>query len=349
MPTAEILFKNGNLWCPENSTAGATALAVGQKRIMAIGQDTELVDLTGDQTRVVDLGGRLLTPGLWDSHIHLYHWSRARKHLQLENCSGKEEVLERLRAAPGNLEWVVGWHLNCSRWKEPELPTRYDLDSVCSDRPVLLWLSDLHSAVVNTSALELAGLTAHNPMIAGGVVEVDVHGKPTGILRELAANLVREQLPEPSWPLLKSLLKEGLLELSRFGITSLNDQRIKDLDDGAIVFRALRDLESAGELNVRVNCNVAAHHLDQAAALGLSTGFGTDFLRVGHLKVFSDGTLGSKTARMLQPLVGEEQTGLYLTPPQEMEEVIRRAAEMGFAVSVHSIGDESVRVCLNIF
>ena len=121
------------------------------------------------------------------------------------------------------------------------------------------------------------------------------------------------------------------------------------MDDGSIVFRALRDMECDRDLNVRVCCNVAAHSIEPAASLGLSTGFGTDFLRIGHLKVFSDGTLGSRTARMLQPMVGEEQCGLYLTPPEEMEEVFRRAAELGFSISVHSIGDESNRVCLNIF
>jgi predicted amidohydrolase YtcJ len=316
---------------------------------VAVGQDSELTALTGAHTRVVDLQGRLVTPGLWDSHIHLYHWCRARKHLKLGDCADKEEVLERVRAVPASQEWVVGWHLNCTRWEKAELPTRYDLDSVCSDRPVILWLSDLHSAVANTYALELAGLTAPNSMITGGVVEVDVHGKPTGILRELAANCVRDHMPEPSWSQLRGLLKEGVSELNRFGVTSISDQRIKDLDDGSIVFRALRNLECDGKLSVRVCCNVAAHHLERAGSLGMSTGFGTDFLRIGHLKVFSDGTLGSKTARMLQPLIGEEQCGLYLTPPEEMEDVFRRASELGYSISVHSIGDESCRVCLDIF
>ena len=109
------------------------------------------------------------------------------------------------------------------------------------------------------------------------------------------------------------------------------------------MFRALRDLETEQALSLRVCCNVAAHHLEQAAVLGLSTGVGSERLRLGHVKVFSDGTLGSRTARMLEPMVGEEQCGLYLTPPEEMGEVFRRAAELDFAVSVHSIGDDFQR------
>ena len=349
MPTAELILKNGRLWCPENTASGETALAVSGGRIAAVGSDVELAALERPGTRVLDLEGRLLTPGLWDAHIHLYHWSRARKHLQLDGCQSREDVLERVRRVSSGQEWVVGWQLNCTRWEKPVLPTRHELDEAAPDRPVLLWLSDLHSAVVNTRALEIAGLTAPNPMIAGGVVEVDVSGRPTGILRELAANLVREHIPEPTWAELKSLIKEGIAQLNAWGITSVSDQRIKDLDDGSLVFRALRDLETEQALSLRVCCNVAAHHLEQAAVLGLSTGVGSERLRLGHVKVFSDGTLGSKTARMLEPMVGEEQCGLYLTPPEEMGEVFRRAAELDFAVSVHSIGDESTRTILNLF
>ncbi|MCA9775772.1 MAG: amidohydrolase [Candidatus Eremiobacteraeota bacterium] len=344
-----LIFKNGRLWCPEKSALDHTALAVSGGRISAVGSDTELSALEGPGVRVIDLQGRLLTPGLWDAHIHLYHWSRARKHLQLDGCRSREEVLDRVGRVPSGQEWVIGWQLNCTRWEKPVLPTRHELDEVAPDRPVLLWMSDIHSAVVNTRALEIAGLTAHNPMVAGGVVEVDVSGRPTGILRELAANLVRDHIPEPSWSELRALIKEGVNELNRWGVTSVSDQRIKDLDDGSLVFRALRDLEAHNQLTLRVSCNVAAHNLEQAAALGLSTGVGSDRLRIGHLKVFSDGTLGSKTARMLQPMVGEEQCGLYLTPPEEMEEVFRRAVDLDFAVSVHSIGDESTRTVLDLF
>lgn len=342
----ELLLCNGRFW---GMPPSCRALALREGKIYALGTEAELEALVGPSTERLDLEDNLVTPGLWDAHLHLSHWSRSRSHLHLSDCGSAEEVLEKVGETSPQEEWIVGWHLNMSHWREPKLPTRSQLDEVSADRPLILWLSDLHSALVNTRALQRAGLMVGNPAVKGGVVELDNKGRPTGLLREMAANSVRDLIPEPSQAQLKQILQEGIHTLHQWGITGVCDQRIKDLDDGAGVFRALRDLELEACLDLRVSCNVAAHHLEQAASLGLSTGFGTDRLKLGHLKIFSDGTLGSKTARMLKPLKGEEQRGIYLTPPEEMAETLQRAAGTGFSVSVHSIGDESNRVCLDLF
>ena len=342
---AERLLCNGRFW---GKPSTCRALAVREGKIFALGSESELEALVGPTTERIDLADNLVTAGLWDAHIHLSHWSRSRSHLQLSDCRSAEEVLEKVRQATSPEEWIVGWHLNTRSWNEPALPTREQVDEVSGERPVILWLSDLHSALVNTQALQRADLMVARS-VKSGVVEVDAQGRPSGLLREMAANLVRDLIPEPNQEQLKEILKEGVRQLHQWGITAVCDQRIKDFNDGAGVFRALRELEGEGCLGLRVSCNVAAHHLDQATSLGLSTGFGTERLRLGHVKIFSDGTLGSKTARMLQPLKGEEQRGIYLTPPEEMAETIRRAAETGFSLSVHSIGDESNRVCLDLF
>ena len=342
----DLLLCNGRFWgMPEV----CRALAVREGKILALGPEAELETLVGPSTERLDLAENLVTPGLWDAHLHLSQWSRSLSHLHLSDCSHGEDVLKKVQDTPFLEEWIVGWHLKLGHGSESKLPSRSQLDEVSGDRPVILWLSDLHSALVNTRALQEAGLMVSHPAVKGGVVELDSQGRPTGLLREMATNLVRDLIPEPNQAQLKEILKEGIGKLHQWGITAVCDQRIKDLDDGAGVFRALRDLELEDRLDLRVTCNVAAHHLDQAASLGLSTGFGTERLRLGHLKIFSDGTLGSKTARMLQPLRGEEQRGVYLTPPEEMAELFQRAVDTGFSLSVHSIGDESNRVCLDLF
>lgn len=311
-----------------------------------------LTHTPGPRSAVIDLGGRLVTPGLWDSHIHLFHWCQMRHQLQLSGCTSREELLATVAAA-GGTGWLIGQGWNSGGWSDPVPPTRQHLDEVTGDRPTLLWCSDLHSTLANTAALAAAGLLEGERQVEGGVIERDAKGSPTGWLRELAANIARDATPAPDDDQMAALLEDAAAELHRLGITGICDQRIKDQQDGPHLFSLLRRLEVQGRWKMRTNLNVAAHHLAQARDLGLTTGFGSDRLRLGHLKVFADGTLGSLTARMLEPFqsgaTGEDGRGLYLTPPQEMRETFRQAARAGFSLSVHAIGDEANRVCLDLF
>lgn len=303
--------------------------------------------------RTLDLQGAWLTPGLWDSHIHLFHWAQMRHQLALSGCSDREQLLGAVAGAAGGPGWLLGQGWNNAGWSDPRPPSRWELDAVTGERPTLLWCSDLHSALANSAALAAAGLLDGWREVEGGVIERDDAGEPTGWLREMAANLARDAMPAPDDELLTIQLLEAQHELHRFGITGLCDQRIKDQNDGPLLFRLLRALEARGLWRLRTNLNLAAHHLAQARLLGLSTGFGSDWLRLGHLKLFADGTLGSLTARMLEPFLGggpgADGRGIYLTSPAEMEQTFVEAARAGFSVSVHAIGDEAVRLCLDLF
>jgi predicted amidohydrolase YtcJ len=329
-------------------------IALVGSRIAEVAPAGSLAHTSGPRTRVLDLGGCLVTPGLWDSHIHLYHWSQMRHQLQLAGSTGsREQLLAAVSAAPDHGDWLVGHGWNPGDWPEAKPPTRQELDQVTGDRPTLLWCSDLHSALANTAALAASGLLEGAIEVPGGLIERDAEGSPTGWLRELAANIARDAMPVPDDARMAELLLQAQAELHRLGITGICDQRIKNQDDGPRLFRLLRGLESQGRWQLRTNLNVAAHHLAHARELGLSTGFGSDRLRLGHLKVFADGTLGSLTARMLEPFQagasGQDGRGLYLTPPEEMRETFRQGAEAGFSISVHAIGDEANRVCLDLF
>lgn len=349
MTAADILLANAR-----TLDGDRVDLALSGCRIAEIAPPGRLSLGRGSHTKVVELDGSLLTPGLWDCHIHLYHWCQTRHQLQLAaHTSSREELLAAVAAAPDNGGWLIGQGWNSGDWGEAYPPTRQELDQVTGSRPTLLWCSDLHSALANTAALAASDLLHGFREVEGGLIERDADGTPTGWLRELAANIARDAMPIPDQARMTELLLQAQTELHRLGITGICDQRIKNQDDGPRLFRLLRDLEEQGRWRLRTNLNVAAHHLPLARELGLATGFGSDWLRLGHLKVFADGTLGSLTARMLEPFQvrgsGKDGRGLYLTPPEEMRETFRQAAQAGFSISVHAIGDEANRVCLDLF
>ena len=348
MPHADLILLDGVVL-----EGHRVDLAVVGSTIAEIAPAGKLKHRRHFKTRVHRLEGRLLTPGLWDTHIHLYHWSQARKQLNLSSCSSREELFATLAEAEPGTGWLLGHGWTTSSWPDATPPTRQELDRLTGDRPTLLWCSDLHSAIGNSAAMSLAGLLEEGLEIEGGVIERGPDGTPTGWVKELAANAIRQAVPEPSRRELAELLLEGAQELHSYGITGVCDQRIKDQDDGRLMLSTIQELEAEGAWKLRTSVNVAAHHLDSLLALGLCTGFGNERVRLGHLKLFADGTLGSRTARMLQPFrsggCGPDGHGLYLTSPKEMRETFRRAASAGWSLSVHAIGDEANRICLDLF
>ncbi|MFO7632387.1 MAG: amidohydrolase, partial [Caldilinea sp.] len=234
-------------------------------------------------------------------------------------------------------------------------PTAAEIDAATGpDCPAIFHRSDMHSAVVNSAALHMAGITAQTPNPPGGVIDRDASGQPTGFLRELAIDLVSQHVPPPSTAEHDAALLEGIAALHRLGITAVHAQRVKDGDDGPREWESLLRLRETRQLRLRVACNVAAHELPHLAGLGLRTGFGDDYLRLGHVKVFTDGSLGSRTAWLLAPFVKlspeeADNTGVSVTPPEQMAAEFRRAVELGFPISVHAIGDRANRVVLDIF
>jgi hypothetical protein len=174
------------------------------------------------------------------------------------------------------------------------------------------------------------------------------------LLLELAINLVADQMPDPDPELVAEALENGMAELHRLGVTAVHDQRMKGQGDGPLALAAYQRLNRQGRLALRLTCNIAAHDLEHVEALGLSSGLGDDYLRLGHIKLFTDGSMGSKTAWMLEayeagPEGDAHNTGVNVTPPAQMADEIRRAAEAGFPASVHAIGDRANRVVLDIF
>jgi len=354
----DLIFFNGRIYTENPAQPWAQAIAVRKHRIMAVGADAEVLALADGATERVDLAGKLVLPGLCDAHIHFSIWALGLQEVRLAGTRTRAAMMDAIRAAAAEAApgaWIVGQGWNESWWGETDFPTAAEIDAVTgSDKPAIFYRSDMHSAVVNSAALRIAGITAATANPPGGVIDRDAAGNPTGYLRELATDLVARHIPTPAPAQLDEALRLGQAELHRLGVTAIHAQRVKDGDDGPREWSSLLRLREQGELKLRVACNVAAHELPHLAGLGLRSGFGDAYLRIGHVKVFTDGSLGSRTAWLLAPFEklapGEADSyGVNVTPPEQMAAEFRRAVELGFPISVHAIGDRANRVCLDIF
>ena len=348
----DLLLYNGKLHTQDSRFPEASAIALRENRILAVGADQAIRGLAAPDTEQIDLQGRLVLPGLTDAHFHYYDWALGLKRLALADADSLPDLREHLAQRAGETppgEWISGQGWNESRWPEGRMPTRTDLDAVTEEHPVILWRNDMHLAVANTLALQQAGISAETRDPAQGVISRDDSGEPNGILKELAINLVRNVIPPPSEAEAMAALQDGFPLLHRLGLTGVHDFRIMGGADGPPAFRAYQALAAGGKLNLRMWMQVPGELLDEAIALGLRTGMGDDVLRVGQIKIFSDGGQGARTAWMVAPYEDTGDCGMPLTPMDEIAKAIRKADAAGLAVAVHAIGDRANRELIGVF
>jgi len=348
----ELILHNGVFHTQDPAHPGARGVAVTQGRFAAVGDSEEVLAMAGPETRCIDLEGQRVLPGLIDAHCHLRSWALSRRRLSLVEAESLEDLRRCVAARasetpPG--EWIVGQGWNETRWPSPEKPTRGDLDAAAPEHPVFIWRSDFHLAVASTKALEAAGIDAETPDPLQGRIDRDASGVPTGVLRELAANCVRDVVPAPSEEETVDALREGFGGLHQLGLTGVHDHRSMGGNDGQPAFRAYERLRDGGELDVRVWMGINGRRLDEAIGLGLQSGFGDRYLRVGHVKLFADGSLGARTAWMLEPYEDAADAGMPITPMEEIAEAVRKADEAGLAVAVHAIGSRTNRELITVF
>ena len=307
--------------------------------------------LAGTGTEKIDLDGRLVVPGFIDTHIHFYEWALNRQGVRLDDLTCLEDLLERVRQAavdrpPG--QWIMGQGWNETDWREPRMPTREALDRAAPNHPVLLWRCDLHLAAANSAALKLAGIDAGTPDPPEGRIERDAAGEPTGILRELAINLMRQAVAPPNADQVMQAFKEATGALHRRGVTGIHDVRLMADKDGASALQTFQELDQDGRLALRSWVTLPGDRLDEIIGLGLRTGFGSDRLRVGHVKFFSDGGMGARTAWMIDPYL-DAACGMPLMEMDILANDIRRADDAGLSVMVHAVGDRANRELITIF
>jgi predicted amidohydrolase YtcJ len=339
----DLLVHDAKIWTGGRVLPGADALAVSMGRVLATGPARELESLATPVTRRIDARGATVTPGLTDAHIHLLAWARSAGDLWLGDAGSPEQVARLLSAhvasRPG-LATVVGRGWDAASW--PAAPHRRVLDAVCSDRPVLLHSHDFHSLWVNGVALERAGITRDSADPSGGRIERDAAGEPTGVLREHAVRACAA-LETSTDAADAAGLRDATARLLAMGVTGIHDF------EGPVAHRLLRELTLGAGPRVRVLMHLAHADLDAALSLGLGSGTGDDWFRIGAVKLFADGALGSQTAALLEPYAGTDNVGMPLIPAGELRALVARACAGGLALAVHAIGDRAVSTTLDAF
>ena len=328
-----MILENGVIRTMDPSLPTARALAIAGDRV-AGGVGVHEWALATPET--VNLGGRCVLPAFTDSHVHFPTWSLAQRQVKLDGCASLEEALARVAAAevaPGR--WLRGYGWRDGDWSPRTAPTKEALDEVTGETPALLISKDYHSVWLNSAALAAAGGDLD---VDGGVVERDERGEPTGVLREESAWRFRDRYVVTTQDEWVEATREGVRLANSRGVGAVHD---KDGWLGAPgIFQRLRD---EGNLSLRVWGSIPHESVGHVHDLALRSGFGDEYLRIGYLKCFMDGTLGSQTARLT------DGSGVEITSGAELEEIVRRGAEAGWPVAVHAIGDQANRDALDAF
>ncbi|RPI28735.1 MAG: amidohydrolase [Chloroflexota bacterium] len=339
-----IILYNAKIITQNPVKPHVSALAIDRDRIIALGNDHEiLAEFDKGGVEKYNLDGRVVIPGLVDAHIHLQHYALGLKKVECET-STRQECLNRvaLRAQetpPG--EWVLGHGWNQNDWPEG-FGTASDLDAIAPDHPVYLTAKSLHAAWANTAALRQAGINAQTSDPPGGKLGRDSEGNLDGILFETAMDLVSRAVPVPSLEQVTRALNDVQPVFWQMGLTGAHDF------DQRQCFAALQTLQQRGELKLRIVKSIPLDDLPHAVEVGLRSGFGDDFLRIGSIKVFADGALGPRTAAMFQPYETEpENRGMLMMDSEQLFEHGCLAVANGLGMAVHAIGDLANHEVLN--
>jgi predicted amidohydrolase YtcJ len=352
--SADLVLTGASIWTVDDKRPEAEAVAVWQDRIVAVGSDQEIERLVGPKTRVVALAGKRVLPGVFDCHVHLLAGGLQRRQVDLKDANDEAEFGRRLKEFDRKLpqgRWMLGGTWDHDRTFAGKLPTAEMLDRYVPDRPCFLSRYDGHMALVNTRAMELAGITHDTADPAGGAIHRDpTSRKPTGILRDTAMRLVDELVPDTT----DEEMAEGVasaLELARkLGVTSIDDMAGESAPVRRRLLRLYQQLARSRQLTSRIHLRWPLERWPDLAELGIEEGFGNDLLSIGGLKGFVDGSLGSSTAKMWQPYLNEPaSTGIFVTPPRRLGELMEHADAAGLAVAVHAIGDQANSALLDVF
>lgn len=351
---AELIVHNGKVWTGDTKRPEARAVAVWRGRILKVGTDAEVKALAGPGTKLIDLKGGRLVPGFYDSHVHFLSGGESLSRVDLKDAKDEAEFGKRLaefdRKTPRG-RWIVGGLWDHDRTFKGELPTAAIVDKYVKDRPVFIRRYDGHMGLANSAALKLAGVTAETKDPPGGVVYRLADGKtPSGILKDNAMALVDRLIPEPGEEEILEAVLAAQKAAAEAGVTSVQDLDGSAPETRRKLFRTYQRLAREGKLTCRVDLRWPIALYKELANTGAQVDFGNDFVRIGGVKGFMDGSLGSSTAKMFAPYGGEpKNTGVYVTEPGTMRSYVRSADAAGLSVCVHAIGDRANAALLDTF
>ncbi len=354
-PAADLIINNAKVWTVEKDHPTAQAVAVLGDRIVAVGSNADVEVLRGPETKVIDAGGKLLLPGFNDAHVHFVEGGRDLDEVQLNDATSVEEFVRRVEEQAKKTpkgEWIEGGGWDETKWTPAQLPTKELIDPFTPDKPVFLDRYDGHMALANSVALRMAGVSAQTPDPPGGVIVRDAQGNPTGALKDAAKDFVLKVIPPLSRDQRLRAIRRGLEYAASLGVTSFQNMNDGGTDSFADI-EAYAELLQRGELTARVYVAPAISDWQDQAKVGVRHAFGSSFLRIGALKGFADGSLGSRTAYFFDPYSDDPKNfgllGRQMQPLSQMQDWMMGADAAGLQICIHAIGDRAISIVLDLY
>jgi predicted amidohydrolase YtcJ len=346
MEFADLVLMNGKILTFNSSQPRAQAVAVRNGRIIHVGLDNQIKQFIGNKTKVINLHGKTVVPGFIDTHAHLTEFGLSLLQIDLRNVSSIREIQQKLKQFVKQKppkKWILGFGWDQERLKEKRYPTRWDLDKVAPNNPVILDRICKHICVVNTKALELAGLTKNSKVEGGQIDKEPETGELTGVLRENAKSLVWNIVPPLSDKELEDAMMLACQKAVEVGLTGVH-WIVSSLKE----YFLLKKLREEDALPLRVYAMIPIEHLDELVKEKLFTGFGDHKLKIGCVKILLDGSLGARTAALNKPYHDQPQnSGILLYSKRELEKLVMKAHRLGFQLAIHAIGDKAIETALD--
>ncbi len=346
---ADVVFTNAKVWTVDPGKPVAQAVAVSGDRIIAVGTNAEIRSLAGPKTKITDIGGRLMLPGFIDNHTHFSSGGFQLQNVDLRDAASEREFARRIRERAERYpsRWITGGDWDHDNWPGGNLPTKELIDEVTPGTPVFVNRYDGHMVLVNSYVLKLAGITKNTPDPPGGSIVRDPKtGDPTGVLKDEAMSLVYSHMPDATEEELLDAVRLALAEARKLGITS-----IQDMSSSSDV-RAYQTLREEGELTARFYCRLPISQWENLARIGIRVPFGDSWIRMGSLKAYADGSLGSSTALFFDPFTSDPGTkGLPsdILLDGRLERWALAADRARLQLSIHAIGDSANTRILDLF
>ncbi|HUL47551.1 MAG TPA: amidohydrolase [Steroidobacteraceae bacterium] len=350
-PAADLIVTHANVYTVDRQHPRAEAVAVIGERIVAVGSPAEIDEWRGPETHVIDAHGQLLLPGFNDAHVHFTDGGADLAQVQLNDATSAKEFTRRIAAQAARTsegDWIQGGAWDETKWSPPQAPAAWMIDSITRDVPVFVSRYDGHQGLANSAAMNLAGITAGTADVPGGVIVRDAAGNPTGIFKDAAQELIFKVIPPPSHEQRLAAARRALAYAASVGVTSVQHMAA---DYGDV--EVYSELLEKGELTTRIYCAPLETGWQDQARVGLRRAWGSSYLRLGAVKGFADGSIGSRTAALFEPYSDEpENRGILsaeMHPPEAMLERLMKADSAGLQLRVHAIGDRAISMILDMF
>ena len=350
---ADLIVTNARIYTVDDAHPLAQAMAVRGGRIVFVGDVRGALTLKGAQTRVVDVGGRTVIPGMVDAHGHVASLGNTLSVVDLTGAASYEEIIARMVAkartvAPG--EWITGHGWDQNRWADTRFPTHDKLSAALPNNPVALGRIDGHAMLANKKAMDAAGLSATTKDPNGGHIERTADGTPTGVFVDNAKGLIERVIPGPTRDAVKGQVQAAIAEAKRWGLTGVHDAGASPE-----VLDIYEELGKASQLNFRMYAMISGGRsesavLDRWFQRGPQSGLYGGTLWVRSIKMYADGALGSRGAALLEPYSDDSKnSGLIVTDPSFIQDIAIKALKNGFQVNTHAIGDRANRIALDAY